>query len=219
MNLSGIIYTGISSANWYYNTLHTLHQNREGGDSTFPFIGLQTNFEPINELLPHRMKDAAKLLEPYFLKMEQITNDSYILANITLHECLEYFSTKPKKFISIATILQNEIDSFQGRIGILGTNYTMTNSYIPSLLPKVEFYKLPTEMTQQIDDLRKIFLTKNDVITANKVFNELKKYPMDTWLIACTELSVAFDSVADQSLTIINLPKLQIEYLIRKQHI
>lgn len=217
MNLPGIIYTGTESAKWYHHTLHKLYRNHVGEHATFPFIGLQTNFEPINALLPHKTQDAAKLLEPYVLKMEQMTDAPYILANITLHECLEYFNTNPKNFISIADILKNEIQSFRGTIGILGTKYTMTNQFLPSLLPNVEFYSLPNSMIHQIDDLRKIFYQKKDVKIANSVFNELKKHPVDIWLIACTELSVAFDVVTDKSIPTINLPELQIQYLIKEK--
>lgn len=214
MQKPAIILTGSISGQWYIQTLNQLFKEIHGTDKTFNYITLQTDFNKINPLLPYRLKEAAKLLEPYFIEIEKRTQHPYILANITLHETLKYFTTKPNNFISLKEILNKEKNKLNGKIGILGTAYTMQNQYIPSLVPNSEIIDLPNEIVQQVDELRKAYFYKKDAALANKVLKNLEPFDADYWIIACTELSVAFlDSHFDEN-KVINLPKLQCKALL-----
>jgi len=211
MKRPSIILTGRAAGQWYVDTLN----------SNMPSIGkkekeyyiIQTEFAPINDLLPNKMPQAAKLLEPYFVKQEA-EQTPYILANITLHEAVSYFTIKPKYFVSIESIIQAEIDNRSLRVGLLGTNYTMTNDYWEKTFPYLQFESLPDELRLAVDDLRKCYFDGANKALALCIFKQLQCIEVDCWILACTELALAYDD-AGIELSIIHLPKLQCEYLIR----
>ena len=210
MNKPGILLTGKNAGDWYLQTL-----KRYSGNSAEACYIVQADFEPINALLPYKMKEAAKLIEPYFRQLEK-RNQAYILANITLHEALNYFSFVPNYFISIKEILKNI--SHKGGVIILGTQFTMNHSYIPSLLPQgLEQMPLSHELQTAVDALRKKYYNTKDKVMAEQVFQSIKNIAADYVLIACTELAVAYGDV-DCSLNIINLPQLQIEQLLKQEN-
>jgi aspartate/glutamate racemase len=159
------------------------------------------------------MPEAAKLLEPYFRKLEA-EQMPYILANITLHEAVAHFTIKPKHFISIEAILQHEIDQKALTVGLLGTSYTMTNDYWKKTYPYLQFKPLSTGLLAAVDDLRKCYYQDANKTLALKTFKLLKSIQVDFWIIACTELALAYDD-ADIELPLIHLPKLQCDYLIK----
>lgn len=208
MHKPGILLTGKMSGDWYIQTLEGIKTQQP----SFDYEVLQVDFEPINALLSSKMEAAALLLEPYFAEMEN-RKQPYILANITLHEAVQYFSFKPKHFISIEDILQNEIKSVVGTVAILGTIYTMNHSYFSSLLPNTSIINLPKKIQDEVDDLRKEYYLASNKILAESVFNALNQFNIDQYIIACTELAVALED-SKTALNTIHVPDLQCNYLL-----
>ena len=208
-----IIITGNSAGQWYINTLNKYMPSNNKDEKAYNII--QTDFGQINTLLPNKMVEAAKYLEPYFIKIEA-EKTPYILANITLHEAVPYFTIKPKHFISIKSIINAETSNRLLKVGLLGTNYTMTNNYWKKTFPYLQFEKLSGELMQAIDDLRKCYYNDTDKVLAIKVFKHLQNIKIDYWILACTELAIAYDD-ADVELPMIHLPKLQCSYLIKSK--
>lgn len=214
--LPGMLLTGLAAAKWYQARLQQLYQRQYGKDAVFPYWALQIDFEHINRILPHQMERAARLLAPYFEQMEATTKAPYILANMTLHESLQYFPFQPQNFYSIEKILAEELQDFKGCIGILGTAFTMQHDYFPALLPNASIFKTPQSLIKAVDELRQTYFYRHDVAQAKRLVQMLSQQKVDKWLIACTELSVAFDAVAgDSPLNMVDLPNLQLEKLIQ----
>lgn len=214
MNLPGILLTGASAGSWYVNTLHRLHGEAMQQENPFEHWALQTDFAPINELLPYQMNSAAVLLEPYVRKMETTTSQPYILANITLHEAIRDFQDPPRQLLHIERILQEQCAGLTGRVGVLGTSFTMQHSYIPSIIPHLQTEPLPSLAIAEIDALRRFYYTKPAPELAKAVFSKIQTIQADYWIIACTELAMAYEDAAIP-LPLIHLPELQCRYLLR----
>lgn len=209
MHNPGVLLTGKKAGNWYIQTLDALKKNKPH----FDYNILQVDFYPINALLPYKMEEAAKLLEPYFAILES-RHHPYILANITLHEAVQYFSFTPKYFISIETILKHEsIKSFL-KTAILGTKFTMNHSYIPSLLPDTKLVPLAEDIQEDIETLRKVYYHSTNKKLAIQIFSQLNDLEIDCYIIACTELALALDD-SEMNLTTINLPALQCQLFVQ----
>lgn len=209
MHKPGIILAGENAGKWYIDTINRLVEHIS---PSFEHHALQIDFGPINALLPYKMVEAAHLLEPHFLKLEQ-NRQPYILANITLHEAVHYFSFSPDYFISLDRILGTKERPLTGKAVVLGTKYTMNDSFIRSLFHELEFITLSEELQDQVDSLRKIYIYSEDCKQANEIFEELIRLEVNHILIACTELSVAWNGI-DKDKRWIDIPRLQCERLI-----
>lgn len=204
----GVLLTGRNAGEWYVRTLNGIVDSQP----KFGYHAVYVDFDPINACLPHNMEAAAQLLEPYFRAMEK-RQRPYILANITLHEAVKHFSFSPYYFISIEAILRNEVQSIRGVVAVLGTEYTMNHKYLPSLLPLVEIVTLPEMIQNKVDRLRQLYFKTSNVIMADEVIIELNQLDIDLYILACTELALAFDD-SEIELKTINLPRLQCQCLL-----
>lgn len=209
MHKPTVILTGKNAGDWYIQTLNGLINLHP----TFQYDTFQVNFESINALLPYQMEAAAQLLQPYFMEMET-HKKPYILANITLHEAVKYFSFSTKYFISIENNLKIETKNSKEKLAILGTKYTMNHNYISSLLPNVEIISLPEKIQDNIDKLRQVYFNSSNIKMANEVIIELSQLEIDHYILACTELTLALDDSVLELKTI-NLPELQCRYLLQ----
>lgn len=214
MNFSGVILTGLKSGAWYIEKLHQLYCEQYGENATFPHMALQVNFEPINALLPENLVQASSLLEPYFEYIETCHIKSYILANITLHEGISLFRKPPKNFISIERILKESVRDKTGSFAVLGTKFTMNHHYISGLISDKNLVMLPEQLQNKIEALRKTYFDSQDETFAKSVCVQLYALKVDYFIIACTELAVAFSNLNTQ-LNFINLPELQCRYLLK----
>lgn len=205
-----VLLTGKIAGDWYLKTLNGLL--KENNVEVSAYDAIQIDFQPINAILPNRMKDAARLLEPYFVELEK-REEPYILANITLHEAVEHFSFSPEYFISIEDILRRETENIKSKLAILGTKHTMEHSFVSSMLPYKSIVSLPETIQDRVDDLRRHYYTNNNPIFANDVFRELGQLHVDYYIIACTELAVALSDV-NPDIQVINIPELQCQYLL-----
>jgi len=203
-----ILLTGQAAGTWYTDTLQHLYPTRE-------FHIVQVDFDPINSLLPDKLKEAAPLLEPYFKALENI-QQPYILANITLHEAVQYFSFTPKYFISIVDILDKELSKRSDKVIILGTKYTMNHSFIPSLIPEQLVDQLPADLEDEVDELRNVYNHEGDKERSKILFQKLEQdFPDYNFMIACTELAMVLrDANPSPRIKITHLPLLQCEFLV-----
>jgi hypothetical protein len=171
-----------------------------------------------------KMEEAGTMMVPYFKEMEMINNSSYILGNITLHEAMERVMTSyspTRKFISLRSIINNQQEKLEGnKLMIIGSRYTMKNSYIPnillSLVKNTQIVEPTDDLVEEIDKLRKSYYDKSDPSKAEKVFGKLTStYPNVTFIISCTEHAIALSDVKDQR-RFLNLPKEQCYELLRR---
>lgn len=201
---------GEQSAKWYFETINKLMDTQQNFAEHINC--LKIDFETINALLPYRLEEAAHFLEPYFKVMEQ-DKLPYIMANITLHETVEYFKIKPKYALTIRQILQDATVTLNGSFAILGTKFTMNHQYIQSMFRENQIINLPENLQNEIDVLRQIYYSESNPKLAKRVFKKLQQLDINYFIIACTELAIAY-SDTQQNLSLINLPHLQCEYLI-----
>lgn len=201
--------TGGAAGKWYMKELDHLCLSNELRKSEVEFV--QTDFAPINALLPFKMEEAAQLIEPYFIAQEA-KKEPYILANITLHEAVKYFSIQLMYFISVESIIHHQTKKENLTVGLLGTAYTMRNDYWIKTFPYLDFIALPENTASAIDALRMIYFKGRDPKLALNEFQKLQNIKVDYWILACTELALALDD-ADIGLPIIHLPRLQCDYL------
>ena len=210
--IPGLILCGVQSGKWYLKTIHRLYGEKFGNSATPQFLAMQVNFEPINNLLPNKLEEAAPLIAPYFNYFE-VQRQPYILANITLHESVKYFNYKPKHFISLDNLVQNDSHELTGTVAILGSLYTMNHYFVSEFFPNNSIITLPTDLQLAVDELRKTYYQSNHPEIAHQVFTELGKLDVDGFVIACTELADAYTD-ANIKLSVVNLPELQCQSLI-----
>ncbi len=206
MHKPTVLLTGKQSGIWYVTCLKKLLAKKTLEND---FEVIQIEFETINELLPHNLKAAAQLLIPYFEEMEK-REVPYILANITLHEAIQYLQIELKHFISLESIFSKQ--KIMGSVAILGTKFTMNNCFIPSLLTDNEIVALPEIIQNKIEKLRKIYYQERDPELAEEVFGALLSLKIDYFLIACTELAIAYDD-CKSSERFLNLAEMQCKSL------
>lgn len=215
----GIILTAFQSGIWYLKTIQKIAQESMGNEYVFPLKMIQLPFQEINEILPHKMEEAAQMLVPYLKDMKEIQAQPFLLANITLHETFNYYPktfSKEIHFLSIEDVLIRKLPVTPKKLAILGTAYTMNSGYLKSLIPKNhQVILLNKDLQKKVDDLRITFYNELDKNQAEKTFSELtKQHPeVDFFIISCTELAVALDFF-DNKTKFFNLPHLQCEGLV-----
>lgn len=214
---AGIIGTGANAAMWYYHALQQMAQRAMGENAVFPIKLLGIPFEPINNLLPQNMMEAGNLMQPYLKEMEKMGAAQYILANITLHEALDKQKIKPKKMIHIRDVFNQYWERSDKNVMIIGSGYTMSAGYIPSLLPKVtRVIRASEEDEKSIDMLRRRFYHEQTATDPEDTLLQLPaKYPeVDTFIISCTEHALALKryNIEDK---FFNLPLLQCQSLFQ----
>lgn len=226
MNFPGVIGTGSNALNWYLSRLNELGTEKYGYDYVLPLKVLKTEFRPINNELPYNIKKASSLLEPYFREMEEMTDAPYILANITLHEAVNRFSSAPSsQFINLEKICSNTSLAGNQTVMILGSSFTMQHEYLPNLLrgcnQNIKVVKPSKEWIENFDQLRKVYYLGGNPTHSREVFTSLFRLNphIDTFIIACTELSIALEDssikqVFDQR--IFNLPVEQCKLLLNR---
>lgn len=220
MEYVGIIGTGVHAATWYFQKCQELYQLRYGKNAVCPVKLMNIPFEPINRILPDQMEEAGRLLVPHLHEMDDFNVSRFILANITLHEAIDLqkdnFELKTP-FITVRTVITNHWNHRIKKAMILGTYYTMQNTYLPILFDDfdVEFIHPNDSDFKAIDRLRTTYYSTPNPVASKKVFDHLKNnYPeVDCFIIACTEHALALADYND-SLESFNLPELQCMDLI-----
>lgn len=215
MNDYGILLTGTQSAQWYIKQIQIEYAEMHGSDHFFRYLAVQCDFPPINKLLPNQMKEAAALIQPYFTNSALTNCDSFILANITLHEAVSKFVTPlPKSFISIENIIAEQKLSLQLPYFILGTTYSMNSNYLKNIFQEngAAIKTLESTLIQAVDQLRIAYYQEPNPKMATEVFSQLARIE-GIFIIACTELAMAYED-SQVKPPVLHLPRLQLRSLI-----
>ena len=91
---------------------------------------------------------------------------------------------------------------------ILGTAYTMQSGYLQSFIPTESNTILPnSQHLEKVENLRKLYFQSTDAALSSQIWKELQvEYPeVDYFIIACTELSIAFNFFTDKKLDTLQL--------------
>jgi len=213
----GILGLGSKSTVFYIEELNRRYNALKGGYSTFPFKLLNTNFNNINPFLPNQFEVLKNNLTPYIKETEKLNIEALLIPNITLHETLDMLKLK----IPIIHPVKNSIELLKEKeckdVVIVGSLYSMNSSYISSqLLNENIKVSLPSADDMKfIDGLRqKIYLNHESPEEVNQYNNLIKFYASTkTVLIACTELSLIFDS---RSANVYDMARIQMDKALKK---
>lgn len=160
----------------------------------------QLNFEEINELLPHKLEQASVLLAPVYKKMvEDSQVGAIVMPNNTLHEALDQLPSSPK-LVHAGSELRNHLKKCSTlSVAIAGSQHTSQGTYFPGFVPStVMVKKIPPSIVTSVDRLRKSYYQGDDITMADKCYAELKSLPVENIVVACTELSLAFEPFDDK---------------------
>lgn len=214
-----LLTTGAASALWYFKRI-LIHTEAQWGRGVVPPLKvLSIPFKNINDLLPHKMQEAARALQLFTDELESMHPRASIMANITLHEALSLMSRPPASLIALSSIgREAAIKRNTRRAMVLGTSYTMGAGFVPSLFPEsIDFFTPSRADAQAIDNLRVHIYSGDSKPGDEEVLTALKHhYPdVDTFVIACTELSIAAESLPQEHrVHFIDLPDLQCGSLV-----
>ncbi len=195
---------GYRSTILVYQKLNEGFKQRKGETHTCPILLLSIDFSEINNCLPNHMSEAASLLKPHLKSMNEMDVDVVILSNNTLHQAYDLVSAslpEKKPFGHIGELLKQELRQKKANQALLlGTKYTMNSGYLHSYMNTVTEVVIPDETLQEkIETLRKIYYDGEDYALAQECFDEISRYNIDAVVIACTELSIAFGSLKNNS--------------------
>jgi len=203
---------GINASVLTYQLLNQLYMQRKGQGHTCPLRMLNIDFNPINQLLPNRQQESAKLLLPYLQDLDRQDISCIIMPNNTLHESLDILLEKydfQKPILHIGHSLHDKLKKLHvENVMILGTAYTMQSGYLQSFIPAESNIIVPNQQhLEKIENLRKLYFQSSDALLSSQIWNELQdEYPeVDYFIIACTELSIAFELFDDKKLDTLHL--------------
>lgn len=202
MDFPGIIGTGTRALNWYLSTIQRLGAVKFGKEYVVPTKIIGVPFTPINQLLPLEMEKASQLILPYFKEMESMTKGDYLLANITLHEAVQFFNSRDfpsSRFINLHKVIQHCAFDKNENVMIIGSAFTMQHDYLPKVIhfefPGINIIHPDKNTIQALDNLRKTYYSRADASLARETFEDLvKRYnKVSTFIIACTEHAIALE--------------------------
>lgn len=194
---------GYKATSYFYERLNYLFELKMGLGNFCPILLQSINFKEINALLPNNANQIAKILKPSILFIENQNVVCGILVNNTMHKALDIILQEEKLqmfYCHVGNLISDSLSKFNTskNILILGTAFTMTDSYLKGFVPKVHSLVKPDAITiEKVDGLRQVFNHHVDFDQAKSCFDYLKKsYSKDTiFILACTELSIAFATV------------------------
>ena len=217
----GLLGLGSETTAYYFKRLNEIYHTIYGGYSTCPIKLLNANFNDINPHLPDGFEAIEKITEDYLMALNDLSVDSIIVPNITLHQTIDRLSLRPEikdKFIHVLDVLVKRLEDQRiKKVIIFGSKYTMNSSYIPSRLENkgIEILKVTEEDQLFLDQFRTAIYEGKQELSDQKRFEYLiQKYsPKAAILLACTELSIAGENL--NTSTLFDLVNLQLEEVIR----
>ncbi|MCH9614350.1 MAG: hypothetical protein SP1CHLAM54_16920 [Chlamydiia bacterium] len=142
---------------------------------------LPLDFEQINRFLPFQIEPIQALLEPL---ISSNNASKILLPNITLHGLL------PQMPFDTTKILPLELPPLTGkRVMILGSKYTIDN---PFFLKEIDCTYIHPDIPL-LERIRHSFYKNGDVDLVNAFMQTVSYDSVDQVLIACSELSCAFE--------------------------
>ncbi|MBF4485846.1 aspartate/glutamate racemase family protein [Flavobacterium sp. CSZ] len=212
----GILGLGSRSTLFYIKELNRLYHNKKSRYSTCPFKLWNANFDVLNNLLPQPSKKLTVLVDNYLAELQPLQVDAILIPNITLHETIDKLSIIPKIIHPVhLTIAKLKGDGFN-EIVLMGSLHTMESNYLKAAFNKQSIaVVLPNaEERLVIDDVRKHIYWETESEELLKEFaNVIKKYSTNyAVVLACTELSVAWDTLG---VNVFDMSRIQIETAVK----
>jgi aspartate racemase len=198
----GLLGLGSRSTLFYIEKLNQLYQVDKGGYSTCPLILLNTNFDNINPYLPNKAKPLDAQLSLYLSELSDLAVKHIIIPNITLHESYDRIADVAafkKTSIVHPIILTAETlkKDQQKTVVIFGSSYTSSSPTLSQLLKNkgIQTVMPAAEDIKTLDNIRQRFYANSESDADISTFtNLLRKYRQQhAVVIACTELSIAFE--------------------------
>ncbi|MFT6103139.1 MAG: aspartate racemase [Candidatus Endobugula sp.] len=198
----GLLGLGSRSTLFYLKKLNQKYQAKKGGYSTCPLLLLNANFDDINPYLPNLTKPLDAQLSSYFSEFSALAVRRIIIPNITLHESYDRITNAvASEKVSVIHPIKLTIDALkkdqQKKIVIFGSSYTSTSSTLSQHM-KNQGILTVMPAAEDIDTLDKIRQRFYDNSESNEELSTfitlLQKYQQQhAVVIACTELSIAFE--------------------------
>ncbi len=181
-----------------YEKLNKLYQLKYGLEHTCPIRLLSIDFKEINSFLPNGIEEASELLKPFIQEVHNLDVVATIMINNTLHEAYDLIEEDligKKPFGHIGLLVREQVTKKgANRVLLIGTKHTMNSDYFRQSLGSTIDVVIPDQPLQRkLEMLRKVYFNSHDEILANECFSELKKIEVDVVVVACTELSLAFE--------------------------
>lgn len=210
----GILEMSEASTEFYIGLLKETSLHRM--DAPTPFKLIPTDFDSINNLLPHRSTQLDSIIKSYLKDISSFEIGSLLIPNITIHETVDAVWDATNSKISIAHPLFGTIKrmkaSDRNKAVVFGSTYTMTADYIPSVFAEsaITIERPKPDDIEFIDSVRRQVYHGSATTESIQQFNDLvETYSNETMvLIACTELSIASNMSHDG---VIDLAVVQVE--------
>lgn len=208
----GILGLGSRSTLFYIKEINRLYHNKKSGYSTCPFKLWNANFDVLNNLLPQPSNKLIILVDNYLAELQLLKVDAILIPNITLHETIDKLSIIPKIIHPVHLTISKLKKNGFNKIFLLGSLYTMESNYLKAAFNKesIEVVFPKAEERLLIEDVRKHIYWETESEELLKQYgNVIKKYSTNyAVVLACTELSVAWDTVSSN---VFDMSRIQIE--------
>lgn len=211
----GILGLGSRSTLFYIKEINRLYHNKKSGYSTCPFKLWNANFDVINNLLPQLSDKLSVLVDNYLAELQHLQVDAILIPNITLHETIDSLSIIPNIIHPVhLTISKLKEDGFN-EIVLLGSLHTMESNYLKAAFHKESIVVVLPDAEERlvIEDVRKhVYWETESEELLKEYANIIKKYSANyAVVLACTELSVAWDTVSSN---VFDMSRIQIEIAV-----
>ncbi len=213
----GLLGLADATTRYYLERYNDIYQNVKGGFSTAPIKMLNLDFAKINPYLPDQYESLAQPLQAGLDQLWDMDVDHIIIPNITLHNSLSYISTGFDKD-KILHIWKNSLDRIKSndKIVIVATQYTMDYDPLKSYIP-YQRKRLTEPIEKEVEAIRKTIYRDPDYQEAITSFHEIiRSFHSETVLLACTELSIAYQRIGMDYPNVIDLVEQQIQSSVRR---
>ena len=191
---------GYRATQLVYQKLNQRYEKIRGPGHSCPIRLLSVDFFEMNQLLPDRIDEVIELLSPVFYDVMTQPISCAIMINNTMHEALDKGQLVAKyqtPFGHIGDLIFHYLSKAESeQVMILGTKHTMNSEYWKQFIPDQVTLVRPSDAIQsQVEKLRRLYFSTDDSALAESVRLKLiQKYPHTHFIIACTELSIAWKS-------------------------
>lgn len=211
----GILEMGQASTQFYIKLLNEMYRKEHTSQLQF-FKLIPTDFEAINNLLPNRSDKLDTKIAGSLREMIMYDIHCVLIPNITIHETVDAVWDLLDTTMPIAHPLSGTIKRMRkahwNKAVLFGSKFTMTSDYVRSVFANADIAiaQPEPEDIEIIDRVRREVYSENASAEILEQFNDLVKTYSNEMpvLIACTELSIAINSVNEN---ILDMARIQVE--------
>lgn len=211
----GVLGLGSQTTAFYLKELNRAFNRAKGGYSTCPFVLLNTNFDAINQLLPHVSKELDAIVQTSISELESMNVGSLLIPNITLSETVDRLKLKTPVLHPVAICVAKLKEHNSKKVVLFGSLHTMQSNYIQTHFAKnnIEVILPSKEGQLFIDQVRKHVYAETQTEELLQDYHlMIEKYSLKhPVVLACTELSI-FKS---NQKNVLDMAQLQIENAVK----